>query len=66
MAAKMPQKNIDDVEDIMEMIEIFELLRIDRDKKNANLEEMKKKAKEKIEEQSLNRKTVIKRTSNSN
>ncbi len=58
MAAKIPLKNIDDIKKITEMIKVFELLGIDFDEENANLKEMKKIAKEKIEEQRLNGTTV--------
>ena len=58
MAAKMPQKSIDDIKKITEMIKVFESLGIDCDEENANLKEMKTIAKEKIEEQRLNGTTV--------
>ena len=58
MATAVPQKNIDEIKSAMEMIEVFKLLHIDYDEENLILKEMKKKAKEKIKEQSSNRTTV--------
>ena len=58
MATAVPQKNIDEINSLREMIDVFELLHIDCDEDKLNLKEMKKKAKEKIKEQSSNRTTV--------
>jgi hypothetical protein len=58
MATAVPQTNIDEIKSVMEMIEVFKLLHIDCSEDNLNLKEMKKKAKEKIKEQSSNGTTV--------
>jgi hypothetical protein len=58
MATAVPQKNIDEIKSMKEMIKVFELLHIDYDEENLNLTKMKKKAKEKMKEQSSNRTTV--------
>jgi hypothetical protein len=52
MATKTPQKSIDDITGFEELLELFRLLHIDHNKENLNLNEMKKTAKEKIQEQS--------------
>jgi hypothetical protein len=58
MATAVPQKNIDEIKSMKEMIKVFELLHIDYDEENLHLTKMKKKAKEKMKEQSSNRTTV--------
>ena len=55
MKSKVPEKNIDDIDDVVKMAEIFNLLKIEYDRNSLNLREMKKKAKEVIEEQSSGR-----------
>ena len=58
MATAVPQKNIDEIKSIREMIDVFRLLHINFDEENLNLKEMKKKAKEKMKEQSSHETTV--------
>ena len=58
MATAVPQKNIDEIKSIREMMKVFELLHINFDEENLNLKEMKKKAKEKMKEQSSHGTTV--------
>ena len=58
MATVSPQKNIDEIKSMKEMIKVCELLHIDYDEEILNLKEMKKKAKEKMKEQSSHGTTV--------
>jgi hypothetical protein len=52
MATRTSQKSIDDIINFRDMLELFRLLQIDNNDDYLDLQEMKKTAKQKIQEQS--------------